>query len=760
MHTPTLLQKVTFSWPSWRALVPVIVLLITLSFPNLALGQNFTYDNVTISSQTSSAATAATNIYVGRGTLGSGEKRYQASDLGAGTSFDQTTGNLVVVATSAVASSPYAVNNVQLLYRVYAAGTTALPAYSAVSMTQNSGANPGNSINFSNASSTARIDLLNQSVVLGGGTYVVDILFSGYYEDPDTGDNTQFLNPQNSSGVGFTATFKVISPAVTPTGGTTTWQSTSSTDWLVASNWSNGVPTSTSNAIIPAKTTGSSIVYPILNNPAATYSVKNLTLNGTLNSSRALLSIGTATLTVYGDLNQTASGLTGTTTGATGVADPTQNSTIVFAGDNQIISGTLIVSDVVIAGSGVKSVINVLNPTNILSFNPTSPTAGVIVQSASLDNSSGTVSPVFDTTYNTFISFGTTGSISTVAGQGETLVSYIKGVTRVSRNLASDTKETFGNVGLDMTANHDVTSGVIIYRVVGDALTGPTGSTAVPIKRQYQISGDDNSNATANRGSTATIVFHYLPSADELNGISESNLTMFRTTTGGTPYTLVNGDLNTTAHTITRVDLPSLASYTLTLGDKTNPLPVVLTAFTATRTNTNALLTWRTASEQNNKGFEVQVATDGVTYRTLTFVESHSSNSVIAADYQYLDTEAGKTGVRYYRLHQIDLDGTDSYSPIRTVSFSGGEVVASALVASPNPFTDKLAFSFNGTTPGDGTAQVTLVDMAGRTVHEQRIALSSASMSLNDLGSLRAGLYVARITLPDGSAKMVRIQKQ
>jgi hypothetical protein len=760
MYTPTFLQKRFPLRFSWQSVLFSLLLSVSLGLSHLSLAQTFTYDNITISSRTSNTATAATKIYVGRGTLGTGETRYQAADLGSGAFFDQNTGNLEVVATSAVASSPYAVSKVQLLYRVYASGTAVLPAYSAVEMTQNSGANPGASINFSNASSTARIDLLNQSVVLGGGTYVVDILFSGYYDDPDTGENTQFLNPQNSSGIGFTATFKVVSPATTPTGGTTTWQSTNSTDWTVASNWSNGVPTATSNAVIPAKTTGSNIVYPILNNPSAPYNVKNLTLSGTLNSSRALLSIGTATLTIYGDLNQNASGLTGSTTGITGVTDPSQNSTIIFAGANQVITGNLSVSDIVIAGSGTKSVINVLNPTNILVFKPTNPIQGVIVQSASLDNGNGTVEPVFDTTYNTYINLGPAGIISTVDGERETNVSYIKGVSRVTRNLTSGITQNFGNIGLDMNANHDVSSGIIIFRVVGDALTGPTGSTAVPIKRQYQISGDDNSNAPAYSSSTATITFHYLPSADELNGISESNLTMFRTTTGGTPYDPVYGDLNTTNHTVTRADLPSLTPYTVTLGDKTNPLPVVLTAFTATRTNANALLTWQTASERDNKGFEVQVATDGVTYRTLTFVASHASTSAKASDYQYLDTEAGKVGVRYYRLHQLDIDGTDSYSPIRTVSFTDGDAVATTLVAAPNPFTDKLAFSFNGAAPAGGTAKVILIDMAGRTVREQRIALSSASMDLGDLSGLRAGLYVAKIALPDGSAKMVRIQKQ
>ncbi|RZJ93058.1 MAG: T9SS type A sorting domain-containing protein, partial [Hymenobacter sp.] len=337
--------------------------------------------------------------------------------------------------------------------------------------------------------------------------------------------------------------------------------------------------------------------------------------------------------------------------------------------------------------------------------------------------------------------------------------SYIKGVTRADRNLVSGVTNKFGNIGLDITANHSP-GNIFVFRVVGDPLTGPLAAGAVPNKRYYQIRGDDDSTKPGFTSSSINVVFHYLDSDDELNGIKESNLNLFTAQQNGAPFKRAYGTLDIVNNVVVRDVIASSNNFYLTLGDETNPLPVVLTAFTVTRTSTNALLTWQTASEQNNKGFEVQVSTDGVTYRTLTFVESNASNSVLTSDYQYLDTEAKKTGVRYYRLHQIDLDGTDSYSPVRTVNFTGSDVVASTLVASPNPFTDKLSFSLNGTTPVSGTAQVTLIDMAGRTVREQRIELSSASMNLGDLSGLRAGLYVAKIALPDGSAKTVRIQKQ
>ena len=381
------------------------------------------------------------------------------------------------------------------------------------------------------------------------------------------------------------------------------------------------------------------------------------------------------------------------------------------------------------------------------------------MQSASQDNSSGTIVTVFDTTGNSYIQLVSSSTISMVPGQSETATSYIKGVTRAARQLVAGVKNTFGNIGLDLTANHTPGS-IFVYRVVGDALTGPVASNAVPIKRQYKIVGDDNSESAATAGSTLDVVFHYLDSQDERNGIMESNLTMFRSKVNGAPYTPVRGTLDENGNTVTRLALPSLTTFFLTLGDRTNPLPVSLTAFTATRNNKSAVLAWTTASELNNTGFEVQVSTNGTTFRKLAFVASQNSNSNQKLEYTYTDTEAGKTGIRYYRLRQIDIDGKEAFSPVRTLSFDGAVATTVGLAAYPNPFTDNVAFNLDETVLGNGVARVQLIDMAGRTVREQNLSLENAGLSIQGLDGLRSGLYLARITLPNGTTQTVRIQKQ
>ncbi|RZK44683.1 MAG: T9SS type A sorting domain-containing protein [Hymenobacter sp.] len=779
MHTPTFSRKTSLSKFSWRNFLPLIAFILALGSSRSASAQagSINDDIIALTLQPSGQAAQPTQNYAGsdntgaytyKTTLGlSDDNTVAVPQLGT---YDLNgSGSSALTISGASLSGIRTSNNTtvtatRLQYRVYLAGTAEAlkPNYTVVSLATTQAAGTGVNLNFS-GTGTANANILTG--LTSGGTYVLDVNFQA-----DLMRNTSSRTVGDPSTSYFYANFYITPPTTTPPGGTTTWQSTTasggSTNWNNAANWTNGVPTRLSNAVIPQKSTSSTIIYPILNNPAPTtpYEVNNLSLEGAQNSSAAQLIINTATLYVYGNINQESDGILGNTTNTAGVTDPLNNATIVFAGADQVIIGNVVVSDIIIAGTGTKSVINQLTPTNILAFQPSSVTDGVIVQSALQRSANGPVETVFSTNGRAYIQLLSTSTISTVPGQAETNVSYIKGVTRADRGLSTGIKNTFGNIGIDITANHPV-SNLVVYRIVGDALTGPLSSTAVPIKRQYQLTGDDNSNNAAFANSTIDVVFHYLDSnattsANELNGIDESNLTMFRTVTNGTPYEPLFGTLDAVNNIVTRTNLNSLTDLKLTLGDKTNPLPVSLTAFTAVRNGGNSLLSWTTASEQNNTGFEVQVSTDGATFRKLAFVATQNANSTQKLVYTYTDTETGKTGVRYYRLRQIDTDETESFSPIRTVSFSGATTGATALTGYPNPFTNKLDFNLDATAVGNGAAHIQLVDMTGRIVLEKDVKVANASLTLTDLDGLRSGLYLAKVTLPDGTTQKVRVQKQ
>lgn len=117
------------------------------------------------------------------------------------------------------------------------------------------------------------------------------------------------------------------------------------------------------------------------------------------------------------------------------------------------------------------------------------------------------------------------------------------------------------------------------------------------------------------------------------------------------------------------------------LSNDAAPLPVQLVAFTARATAATAVqLAWTTASEVKSASFAVERSYNGVTFTELGRVDAAGS-STTTRTYSYLDAAlpAG-AGTCYYRLRQLDLDGTATYSPVRTVVLT-----ASGLVLYPNP---------------------------------------------------------------------------
>lgn len=108
---------------------------------------------------------------------------------------------------------------------------------------------------------------------------------------------------------------------------------------------------------------------------------------------------------------------------------------------------------------------------------------------------------------------------------------------------------------------------------------------------------------------------------------------------------------------------------------KSQPLPLRLISFTAKKqTNRDVLLEWITADEQDVDRFEIEVARGNEEYQRnhfsrLGFVSSQG-NSSQQQHYRFTDTEPGKSGVRFYRLKMVDLDGSYRYSSVRPVMFN------------------------------------------------------------------------------------------
>jgi hypothetical protein len=168
------------------------------------------------------------------------------------------------------------------------------------------------------------------------------------------------------------------------------------------------------------------------------------------------------------------------------------------------------------------------------------------------------------------------------------------------------------------------------------------------------------------------------------------------------------------------------------------PLPVVLVDFTARPQGAAVDLAWRTASEAGSARFDIERSTDGTTFGKLGAVAAQGTTSQ-AHTYTFRDAAlpAG-AAVLYYRLRQVDADGTYTFSPVRTVSVSGAGASAGPLALFPNPT------SATATLTG-ATAQVAVqvLDALGRSVYAT-ITTAEGTARLDLPAGLPAGVYIVR----------------
>lgn len=202
--------------------------------------------------------------------------------------------------------------------------------------------------------------------------------------------------------------------------------------------------------------------------------------------------------------------------------------------------------------------------------------------------------------------------------------------------------------------------------------------------------------------------------------------------TGGGPFTM------------SRSGLTSFSPFAVVDGN--NVLPVELVRFTAVPTSAGNRLAWTTAQELNNDYFEVQrsltAAFDVVT--VLAKVAGHGTSAHVH-DYAYLDAPAPATAVVYYRLRQVDLDGSAHLSGVVAVTRakSLGE-----LALYPNPATEQLTVELPA-----GATTLEVFDALGRQVLLADAAdlapLGQAGATqLLDLRALPVGTYRLRVSGP------------
>ena len=152
----------------------------------------------------------------------------------------------------------------------------------------------------------------------------------------------------------------------------------------------------------------------------------------------------------------------------------------------------------------------------------------------------------------------------------------------------------------------------------------------------------------------------------------------------------------------TKVALPELG-----------PLPVELTSFTASALAGKINLNWTTASEINNSGFEIERSLDGNTFFAVGFIRGNGTTTE-PKSYSFTDEfEYNATQSIYYRLKQVDYDGSVSYSDIVSVVIE--LPIEYALGQNyPNPFNPSTKIKYS--VPQNGLVLIVVYDLTGQEV--------------------------------------------
>jgi len=162
-------------------------------------------------------------------------------------------------------------------------------------------------------------------------------------------------------------------------------------------------------------------------------------------------------------------------------------------------------------------------------------------------------------------------------------------------------------------------------------------------------------------------------------------------------------------------------------------VPVELTSFTARVVDNKALLEWSTATEINNQGFDIEISYDNQSFEKIAFIPGFGT-SAEQHSYSYI-VDKLLSAKNYFRLRQVDFDGSFEYSPV--VEADG--VTSSEFYLAqnhPNPFNPSTSIQFS--LPFDASIKIKLFNMLGEEVTE--IASKNFSAGVHTINFITEGL--------------------
>ena len=179
------------------------------------------------------------------------------------------------------------------------------------------------------------------------------------------------------------------------------------------------------------------------------------------------------------------------------------------------------------------------------------------------------------------------------------------------------------------------------------------------------------------------------------------------------------------------------------------PTPVELVYVKASINSNFTNLYWQTASEKDNSHFAIERSQNGESFSKIGEVKCNGNSSVIL-NYEHTDATPYK-GINYYRLRQVDFDGTESVSKTVSVNFDGrGQ---NKMKVYPTLVKDAVSVELSD----ESKAEISVRDLTGRVILTQNT--EGVSNTTLNLGNLSSGLYIMSVRSNE-TLETVKIYKQ
>ena len=495
--------------------------------------------------------------------------------------------------------------------------------------------------------------------------------------------------------------------------GTSVWLGGTNNDWFTASNWCTGIPTSTTDALIPAAgpqnmpvinntgavarnitinpsipASGGTVVTPLIPAASLTTNAFNLDVNGNwINNGTYTANTGTVSFVGTGLGNTVSTNLTQTFNNIV----LNKNNGIIFSTGTSQISGAMTFTNGLVTQSGI---FRFLNGSSAAGANNNSYMIGIVTK---VGNNAFTF-PV-----------GASNLYRPIAISAPAVVTD----TYTAQYIASSALGTFPNSARAATLDHvSAAEYWLLNRTVGISTVNVTLSWA------------SNSGGVGNLSSLRVAAWNGSLWSDQGN-----------TATSGT----------TTAGTVTSGVSTVYGPYTLATIDNSNPLPVQLIAFNCRLTSSNFVeLKWSTASELNSDFFNVERSADGKNFTSIGTVKSAGTTNV-KREYAFLD-EKTLGGTVYYRLRQVDLDKASVLYDVCSVEMPTDENVTIKLY--PNPTNGNTYFNLNG----KDFNSLSIVNNLGQEINCSYMV--ETSRVTIDTKGLASGLYIVSVVVDQKLTKI------